>query len=125
MPGGRAVVSWDICMQSDEYVEAALRKAGSWGLPVVLCHDPAAEARAQEIIKKFGAVRFRGPNGLHVDMQLLIRSRYFIGDPASSMSRNIGYARKLHLEDPAQNIRSGAWYVRSVPSCAGWCEVCL
>lgn len=40
-------------------------------------------------------------------MQLLIRGAYFVGDPASSFSRNIGYVRKLSLEGRgAMNLKS-------------------
>ena len=71
--GGRAVTRWDVCMMSDAYLEAAFRSAGTTGRPLVLTHDPAAEARAKEIVSRWDAVRYRGPNGLNVDMQLLIR----------------------------------------------------
>ena len=56
-------------MMSDAYLEAAFKSVGGMGRPLVLTHDPAAEARAAEIVAKWGAVRYRGPNGLNVDSE--------------------------------------------------------
>ena len=56
-------------MMSDAYLEAAFESVGGMGRPLVLTHDPAAEARAAEIVAKWGAFRYRGPNGLNVDSE--------------------------------------------------------
>jgi hypothetical protein len=74
----------DICSMSHRYLSVVL--AAYPGVPVVLAHDRQDNVRAADIRARFGAVSYSGPHDAFVDMQLLIRAKYLVGNPASSMS---------------------------------------
>lgn len=82
----------DVCTCSDNYLKALFRKdniPGKW--PIVLCHDHKESHldinnRAEAIMLKYNAVSYQGPSAVNVDMLLLVRSSYLVGNPMSTMS---------------------------------------
>jgi len=106
--GRRAVVAEDICGMTDAYVDAALassRVPPDW--PVVLAHDGRDPERAAALAERYGAVSYQGPMGSFVDLLLMVRAGFFIGNPASSFSTNAARVRHASLSDPATTLRCG------------------
>ena len=65
MPAGRNVTRRDICMMTDDYIDAVLKKVGGVGKPIVVAHDRDSMSsirRAHEIKKRFGAVSYNVNN---------------------------------------------------------------
>ena len=84
-----------VCSMSDRYLDALFAHAGTRELPVVLAHDKQNPSRAIAIARKYGAVSYSGTYAPFVDLLLMVRSAYFIGNPASSMSGNAASVRAL------------------------------
>jgi len=87
----------DVCMMSDRYLDACLHEAGKAvrGLPIVLAHDRELPQRAADIARNYSTITYDGPEGNIVDMLFMLRSAYFIGNPASSMAGNVATARAI------------------------------
>ena len=114
-----AVAGQDVCGMSDAYLEAALRQARMLGWPLFLAHDGEQPGRAREIIERFGATTYTGTHwrshsrqashrsvgtahdartdgnatDAWVDLLLLLRSNYLIGNPLSSWSTSLARVR--------------------------------
>ena len=103
---GRPVTQRDVCEMSDAYVDAALRRARLRHCRVFLADDKMLKPRAAAIVRRYNASVFvAGAHNnpltrafrLHMDMLLLLRACYFVGNPASTLSGNVARVRALAL----------------------------
>ena len=97
----------DVCSMSNSYLDAALRLAP--GLPLFLAHDGQQPHRSDALVNERSAktVPAEASDGqsLEMDMLLLIRSSYFVGNPASSLSLNVARVRAFRFGGgPASNL---------------------
>ena len=124
-----------VCRMSVDYVSAVLRAEGiSWAREpqhdpirdddgrrrshsskqggvhrIVVCHDGQDRASFNHLKAHFGALTFKGPKGADsasVDMLIMLQSSFFIGNPASSFSRNVAAVRRHELR---RESRSNLW----------------
>ena len=120
MPGGRPVHRRDICSMSDGYLDAALALAETSGLPLYLAHDRQQPERAASLVARYHAVTYKAPDptgwrkkkgaredGRFVDMLMLIRSQFFVGNSQSSFSQNVARVRKAVYKDADRLQRGG------------------
>eukprot|EP00038_Savillea_parva_P025065 m.46082 g.46082 ORF g.46082 m.46082 type:complete len:535 (-) comp6721_c0_seq2:227-1831(-) len=75
----------DVCNMTTRYLDRVFAALPP-NVPVVLAHDHGDPVRAEEIARTYHAVSYTGPHDTIVDMMLLIRAGYLIGNPMSSMS---------------------------------------
>lgn len=96
-----------VCHMSDAYLEWAffLLQVPA-GTRVVLAHDREDVARAEDILARWQGVAYDGVYGPVVDLQLLMRADFLIGNPASTYSRVASDVRcLLHpRHDPNSNL---------------------
>ena len=97
----------DVCSMSNRYLDAIVSHAMVKHLPIVVAHDRQQPSRLADISRTYRGVSYQGVNGVFVDMLLLMRASYMIGNPASSMSGNAASVRSLlglktNLGDPMQ-----------------------
>ena len=117
MPGRRVLSTNDVCSMSDDYLEAAIRQARMRHCHVFLADDKMQKQRAKDIVRRYNAsvFSFGAHNNpatrvfrLYMDMLILIRACYFIGNPASTIAGNIARVRALSLNHSAgSNILAG------------------
>eukprot|EP00005_Dracoamoeba_jomungandri_P013748 CAMPEP_0174265114 /NCGR_PEP_ID=MMETSP0439-20130205/25324_1 /TAXON_ID=0 /ORGANISM="Stereomyxa ramosa, Strain Chinc5" /LENGTH=145 /DNA_ID=CAMNT_0015351405 /DNA_START=241 /DNA_END=678 /DNA_ORIENTATION=- len=93
-----------------EYVKAAIKRAHPRveELPIFVANDPGSVPLRERLEAAFPSrvVHYEGPEGVFVDMLLLLRSRFFIGNVVSSFSRNVGSVRKLAIGESAYPYQS-------------------
>eukprot|EP00035_Acanthoeca_spectabilis_P010454 m.185358 g.185358 ORF g.185358 m.185358 type:complete len:435 (+) comp15025_c1_seq1:137-1441(+) len=82
----------DVCSMSHRYLAAVMR-GFSGHCRMVLAHDRQDTARAADIARRFNAVTYTHTNDVLVDIQLLLRSGFFVGNPASSLSVAVATVR--------------------------------
>lgn len=102
-----------LCHMSSEYVRSVMTMLRvPEGTPVVLAHEREQKSHAARLADDFGATSYAGHNGIHVDMQLMLRARYFIGNPASTISRSVASIRCVMSEhhDPNSNLYCGPYH---------------
>jgi len=108
----------DVCDMTDRYLDEILSRAKVKHLPMVVAHDRQKPSRLGQISRRYGAVSYTGAMGVFVDVLLLLRASYMIGNPASSMSGNVACVRSLldletNFGDPMQ------WWARFTGHQAG------
>jgi hypothetical protein len=88
----------DICNMSSRYLEAVFthRYGNRDRYPVVLAHDRQNPDRAADIVKTYFAAVYTGPNDVYIDILLMIRGAFLIGNPASTMSMVPASVRHKH-----------------------------
>ena len=81
-----------VCNMTDAYITESLKQAPK-NLPIVLAHDHERLDLADEIRRKWNATSYDGDFGEAVDVQLLLRAHFVIGNPASTLSANVNDVR--------------------------------
>jgi hypothetical protein len=90
----------DVCHMSTSYVAGSRPRVGP--RPLFLAHDHQQPEDAARLVRDLGAVVL--DDGLELpdhcqvstDMILLLRSRFLMGNPASTMSLNVAKVRGLY-----------------------------
>jgi len=89
----------DVCHMSTSYVAGSRPRVGP--RPLFLAHDGQEPADVDRLVRDLGAVLDDGqelPDHCQVstDSILLVRSRFLMGNPASTMSLNVAKVRELY-----------------------------
>jgi len=109
---GKPVRAADICHMSTSYVAAARPRHVGGPRPLFLAHDGLQKADADRLVRDLGAVvlgraahrhSYNAHRQMCAEMILLLRARFLIGNPASTMSLNVAGVREVYglgvLED--------------------------
>jgi len=100
---GWTVRAADICHMSTSYVAAARPNVGP--RPLFLAHDGQQKADADRLVRNLGAVvldraahrhSYNAHRQMCAEMILLVRARFLIGNPASTMSLNVVGVREVY-----------------------------
>lgn len=102
----------DVCFMADSYIDASLARIyvsqqhqkEQVRPRIFLAHDHEWPERADAIVRRYDAVVSDDADKF-VDMLLLLRSSFFIGNPASSLTTNVARVRRA---------------VANTPNLAGW-----
>ena len=101
-----AATAEDVCAMADSFLDASLAPAAA-SLPLFLAHDGQQPDRARALTSERGAKSVPdGSKSVSMDMQLLLRSSFFVGNPASSLSVNVARVRAVYFGggQPACNL---------------------
>ena len=103
--GVDAFVGNHVCRMSDDYIKANLALLPK-NLPIVLAHDERNWDRATDIQATFNALSYHHHDlEVHVNLQLLLRATYFIGNPISALSVNVNAMRCIaNHQQPNSNL---------------------
>ena len=104
----------DLCTMSTRYVASALAASGRSNCTLFVAHDGQQPREVQRLVTRYGAKvmppRVNATDAeertrFFAEMLLLLRSCYFVGNPASTLAGNIARARAALLGEGASNIR--------------------
>ena len=85
------------------HIHAIFTQAGATARPFfVALDDRKFLPRARQLVRKYGG--WISEESIYIDMILMLRSQFFIGNPASTVSMNVARVRWAAHGSPASNL---------------------